>query len=340
MLFPLIRRPHDFELTDAEGLREALMDRIRNEIRLAGQPQPLLILLRPRYEDQFDLDRLSRADANLDAGATWKKLRGEHEVLRTFAVFSVARDDQDEAVERAAMLFEIIKGKPERYWMAILPYSVDTEKGVARVDAPWEQSEGDTADASLLWPMLQALVDPPATAIAAKVGPPTAPEPEIHAAFGELPENVPPIDSPLRIAELTGTLAAKDLVEGQINGAVAVRLVGRSWEMFVFGDDQPAPIDDMVRYIANKREPVAEAVALVQIVLADSPKGQIPTIEIIGEHGGERIWSRAPIVISPTGRRQLASISWSAVVPVDGDGWLGVDPLVEFDLGPLGAAEA
>lgn len=95
----------------------------------------------------------------------------------------------------------------------------------------------------------------------------------------------------------------------------------------------------MVRYIANKREPAAEGVAIAMIAIMPQDSTPVPFVQVIGEMDGKFVETRGLIEFpeGPAGPKRLREIRWWDPKPVpEGGMWLGVDPHVNFELGPLG----
>lgn len=58
-----------------------------------------------------------------------------------------------------------------------------------------------------------------------------------------------------KLVELAVQLAVNDLLTGAVKGTVVVGYADRVWEMWVLEGEMPAELEDMIRYIANKRQP-------------------------------------------------------------------------------------
>jgi hypothetical protein len=172
--------------------------------------------------------------------------------------------------------------------------------------------------------------------------PPRTTQPDIQVAMDTLPPTAPAPTTAKLMVELAAQLAVGDLLKGAVKGTVVVRYSQRVWEMWVLGDDMPTELEDMVRYIANKREPPAEGVAIAMIAIMPQDVPPVPFIQVIGEMDGKFVETRAPIDFpeGPAGPKRLREIRWWDAKPVpEGGMWLGVDPMVLFDLGPLAVGE-
>ena len=162
-------------------------------------------------------------------------------------------------------------------------------------------------------------------------------------AFDDLPEGMPAPANARQMVELAAQLAVNDLLTAEVKGTVVVRVAARSWEMWVLNGPLPTSLEDMIRYIANSREPAADGVALAHIAIRPQDEPPVPGVQVIGELGGMfcETWGRLEFPEGPTGPKQVPRIEWWDHKPVPERGmWLGVDPMVMFELGPLSAAEA
>ena len=53
MAISLVRQPHSIDVNDADAVREWLMDRVRDDVRLKGCPQPHIHLIGDGFEERF-----------------------------------------------------------------------------------------------------------------------------------------------------------------------------------------------------------------------------------------------------------------------------------------------
>jgi hypothetical protein len=334
--FTLARRNIDVDTQDAEQTRTWLMARIREEVRLKGEPHPRLILLFADHEEVFDLDAMAKKDRGASGGATFQALRSRPGVRRRFVVLRMQTTDHESKEHDFALLFEELDGPgaKRRWWMAMLEFTTDPVTGLGNPAPEWQRSNGETDDPRHLFPFLHEFVAPPPDARAAAFDPP--PEmvrPDIKFAFGELPPGAPVPADAKQLVEFAFHLAARELLTGAVKGTVIVRLADRSWEQWVVGDDVPTSNEDMARYIANVREPVADGVAMVIVAIRPNDEPPQPGIQVVGEMGGywAELWGPIEFPQGAAGPKVVTRLAWWDPKPVPAAGmFLHVRPKIDF----------
>lgn len=340
MALSLVRAAHSVDVYDASATRDWLKDRIRQEIRLKGQPHPKILLIGDGHEEWLDLDAMAKQDRGADIGATFQLLKGRpHE--RRFIVLQLAVEDDAGAEHWLALLFEEIATPDEalRWWVALQEYRMDPVTELGHPIGEWQDSPFETSNPADLMPYLRGVVAPPPGARPATVLAPQARQPDIQAAFGELPPDVAPPADARAMTELVASFAVNDLLTGAIKGVVVFRIAGRAWEAWLLGDDQPAELEDMVRYAANRRAPPADGIGIAMAAVRPQDDPPVPGLQIIGELGGRFVEAWAPLVFTggPADPKRIDAVLWHDPRPVpEGGMWLGVDPVVLFELGMLG----
>jgi len=344
MPITLERHPIPVDVHDIDGVRAWLMDRIRTEVKLKGQPYPKIFLLADGYEETFDLNAMAASQPEADAAATFQALRARPLILRRFLLVRLDAEESKTGREvRFAQLIEEVDGalpSDRRWWTATLPFEMDATTSVGIPSERWMQSGGESDDPALLGPALEPLVVPRPGAQSARFLPPRPAQPDVHAAFGELREHVPPPTDARQMVELATALAAGSLLSGALQGTLVVRICGRSWEQWLLGDELPTDLDSMVRYIANARPPAAEGIALLQVAIRPQDEPPVPGLQVVGELGGKLYETWAPLEFpeGPAGPKRISRVMSRGPRPVpEGGLWLGVDPMVNFELGPMGA---
>lgn len=205
-------------------------------MKLRGQPIPKFFLLADGYEETLELPTTIHADRDASMGATFQLLKRRPNIARQFVLLRMdARDGEQERTH--ALLFEELDS-PRRWWMS-----------------------------THLFPFLRAFVEPPPGSRPAHILPPRLAQPDIAVAMDALPAAAPTPTNARMMTELIAQLAVDDLLTSAVKGTVVVRYAQRVWEMWVLGEDMPAELEDMVRYIANKRAPPAEGVGVAMIAI-------------------------------------------------------------------------
>ncbi|MEQ1504302.1 MAG: hypothetical protein ABMB14_18825 [Myxococcota bacterium] len=334
--FTLARWNIDVDTKDAAEPRTWLMERVRQEVKLKGEPHPKLILLFTDHEEVFDLDAMAKKDRGASGGATFQALRSRPGIRRRFVVLRMETTDDEGKDHVFAMLFEELdaaEGK-RRWWMALLPFTTDPVTGLGNPDADWQPCSGETDDPRQLPAFLHEYVAPPADARPAAFDPPPAMlQPDIKFAFGELPPGAPVPTNPKQLVEFAFHLAARELLTGAVQGTVIVRIADRSWEQWIVGNDVPTSNEDMARYIANVREPVADGIAMVIVAIRPNDEPPQPGIQVVGEMGGywAELWGPIEFPQGPAGPKQVTRLSWWDPKPVPAAGmFLHVRPKIEF----------
>ncbi|MEQ1505574.1 MAG: hypothetical protein ABMB14_25295 [Myxococcota bacterium] len=327
----LVRRPGvDVNFRDPAASRAWITEHVRQEIKVRGQPLPKVYLLGADFVETLDLSAMSRQDAGAHVGMTFQLVRRRNNVERCFLVLGLQGTDPAGIVHTWAVVFEELDtADGRRWWLAMLEYETDSATALGVPKGPWQQPGADTDNPTALPPFLIEVAAPPPGSRAADVR--DAADtwmPDIRFAFGEVPPTAPiPTDAKLMVEFAAALGAVDELLSGKLQGAIVVRIAGRSWEQWVLGDDLPADIHEMIRWIANHRLPAADGVALAQIAVRPSDEPPVAGMQVIGEMGGMFVETWAPIVFSegPAGPKQIPTIHWWPARPCQREvQWLGV----------------
>ena len=92
MSVPLQRHPFSADVNDADEVRVALMDEIRTELRLRGEPHPRVYLVGDGYVDTLDLHRVATTEPDAHLGATLALVRTLVGVEHTFVLVQLHAD--------------------------------------------------------------------------------------------------------------------------------------------------------------------------------------------------------------------------------------------------------
>jgi hypothetical protein len=223
-----------------------------------------------------------------------------------------------------------------RWWATHMLYTTDP---VTKLGVPeqWKDVPETATDAELP-PFLRELVIVGPGARAARVLPPQPATPSFKAGFGELHASLPTPTDIEGYMQATMGLFAVDLLAGRLSGTAIVRFSERLWEAWVLDGPLPASLEDMLRYLANNRGPVADAIALIQTAIRPEDEPPVPGIQVVAEHAGltSELWG--PIEFLDDGNKRIPQVHMRTPQPVAPGGmWLGVDPVVTFDLTGFGA---
>lgn len=333
MPVPLIRRPHDQDAYDVDTLRQWMLDRVRGQVRLGGQAKPCIHLVADGHELTLDLDAVSRDHPGASIGATWVLVRQRSGYKHAFLVAGLRGESEEGEVATAALVVQEHGG---RLWIATLPYTRDVATGLGHPEE-WQLAEGRGVPDMLLDLLLPAPGSHPAQVIE-----PRAPVADIQAAFGALPDEAPLPESAEQLSVLVARMVVPSILREGLRGTVVLRFVGREWEWWVLGNDQPVELDEMIRAICH-REPQADAVALVIVALFEAVEPHQPGIQMIVEGHGARHerWVLLELESGSDGpRRAGQELNRSRPLPREGHRWLGEAPTFDIELFPLGMGEA
>ena len=332
----LVRRRSDLDVYDLDAVRRAMLGEVELDLRLRGEPIPRIVLLGDGFRETLMLTELSQRAPDAHSGATFRMLAARDGVEHRFLIARLQFEDGEGRARKAAVVICEHPGEDEENerLLAILQYEQDPVSHLGVLAPQWQI--GDTASLAHLYAPMRAFVEADPGARPGLVVPSGPPEPNIRMTFGELHDHVPLPEDPLKLAHLALSLSVEHILREGPDGPQVLRLRGRSWEVWLLGPELPTDLDDMVRVVAH-REPAADAVAVLQIVLYPGSGPPRPGIQVLAELGGQRGELFAFLELSDglRGPKQLGRVVGRPnKPPAEGEGWLGVAPLVFFELGP------
>jgi len=332
MAIQLVRRPgvDGVDLADAAASRAWVRGHVRDQVMVKGQPHPKVYLLGDGFMETFDLDAMAKSDPGADLGRTFQLLRRRANLQRCFLVLGAKGVDADGVEHTWAVIFEEVDvADGRRWWMAMLEYDIDPTSGLGRPFGDWQNPPVDIHNPAELPPFLALVAAPPPGSRPAGIRDASDTwQPDIRFAFGDLPDTQqPPVDAKGMVELVTSLGVVSELLTGAVVGTVVVRITGRSWEQWVLGDDMPAPLVEMIRWIANHRLPAAEAVALALVAIKPQDTPPVPGIQMAAEKDGLFVQTWSPMVFpdGPSGRKEVPLTEWwpARAVP-QAQRWIGV----------------
>ncbi len=332
---PLRRRRSDLDATDPDAVRNAIVGEVQNELILAGEPRPRIVLVGDEFTETLDLTTVSRSDPGADIGATFQALGERPGVEHRFLIFRL-QFSNGPAQHQAAMVVHV---HDDDLLGAILLYTNDPRTGLGQHDSTWRI--GDREGLGPFWQAVQPLVEPAPGGRPANVVPARRAMPELFACFGEIPPDRPLPANVQQLADLAGLLSRDRILAEGLKGPQVMRFAGRAWEAYLLGDDLPSDLDDMVRYLCA-RDPKADGVALIQLALFPGEGPPQPGIQIVAEQADKRfeLFGFLEFPEGPSGKKLLGRVVGREVLhPGEGAGWLGVDVDLGWELIPLGGVE-
>ena len=332
---PLRRRRSDLDATDPEAVRDAILTEVQNEIILAGEPRPRIVLIGDEFTETLDLTTVAKTDPGADLGATFQVLGERPGVEHRFLIFRLQFSD-GRRDHQAAMVVHVYE---DELLGAILMYQTDPRTGLGQPEPAWRV--GDREGLGPFWPTVQPLVEPAPGSRPANLVPAGRPAPEMGACFGELPPDRPLPEGANQLADLAGLISRDRILREGLDGPQVVRFAGRAWEAYLLGPELPSDLDDMIRYLCA-RDPKADGVALLQLALFPGDGPPQPGLQVVAEQAGKRfeMFGFLEFPEGPAGPKQIGRIVGREVQhPGEGEGWLGVDVDLGWELIPLGGVE-
>lgn len=308
-------------------LREWAMKRVDEDLgRLSALPRRIR-LFRGHTQEIATLPHPMAPELAPGTGATLRALRTGRRAERALV-------EGWSATEPGAGVVWIVEEEEDGgFWTAARPF--ERRPGMLGVwTGPWTEERGAED------PILRALsrADEPAIPLGA---PKPLPEPEIGMFFGELPPSETPPDSAEAVCQRVGIQYEAKLFTEPLEEDEARLTVfrGHQWETWVLKGKFPMGLDDTIRAIAARGEtPGSLGLTRTQIIYFE---GEVyRALTTTGEAAGRRI-TRA--LLSRVGAD--GAVLGHRIVQHDHgapghDGWIGVEPVSEFSLFTLNAAEA
>ncbi|GEM_PF-1970167 len=328
-MMPLVPTRHPLDGTnalDADAVRTWFQDHLDRVVHLEGQPTPSLHLFFDGHREELDLVAALAQDPGVDPAATYAAQAARLEVRCAVLVAILERDDGERAA--LAVSVEHLGGEPSSWWATWRGFTMSSD-GIGTFTSGWEGMAGDGPIPA----PFDALVVRAPGARAAALLPGRMPEPDLRAAFIELEPDARLPTTALEMTEFAAASTMPTVEREGLDHARIFRLRGRSCELWeVRGGELPSSIDDLVRYVCQMGEP-AEAVALVVATVFEEDGEPLKAVRIRAEQGdglAERIFTfRVP----PGADRHVASKThWREGSRDAQRGWLGVDPLVSWEL--------
>ncbi len=332
---PLRRRRSDLDAADPAAVREAILSEVQNEIVLAGEPRPRIVLVGDEFTETLDLTTVARTDPGADIGATFQLLAERPGVEHQLLVFRLQFTD-GKRDHQAAMVVHVHE---DELLGAILLYQSDPRTGLGQPEPAWRV--GDRDGLGPFWRAVQPLVEPAPGGRPALVVQAGRPTPELRACFGELPPDGPLPETAHQLADLAGLISRDRILAEGLDGPQIVRFAERAWEAYLLGPEPPTDVDDVIRYLCA-REPKADGVALLQLALFPGEGPPQPGLQIVAEQAGRRfeLFCFLEFPDGPKGPRRLGRVVGREVLhPGEGEGWLGVEVDLGWELKPLDGVE-
>ncbi len=311
---------------DDDGVRTWFQDHLDRVIHLQGQPTASLHLLFDGHREVLDLGRALDRDPDFDPAATYAELVVRPAVRAVVMVAMLVRGDGERAA--VAMSQDRYRGEPSTWWAAWRGYEM-TQGCIGRFTSDWEHAVGEGVPPE----PFGSLVTPSPGATPATVLPGKMPEPDLRAAFIDLDPDARLPTTALEMTELAAASTMPTVVREGLDHARIFRLRGRACEIWeIRGKELPSSIDDLVRYVCQMGEP-ADAVALVVATVFEEDGEPLEAVQIRAELGDGAADRYFTFRLPPGGTRAVISKThWQERARDPQRGWLGVDPLVSWEL--------
>lgn len=328
-----------------DAARDYIRNRVESELKIRGEPRPILAVVWSDYADVLDLTAASRNDPGASPGQTLRVLAGNAGGAQTFLVVG-ARLQRDDGVARrfALVVHRYRVDEQDMAWVGWLPFERDGGGG-AKVEQDWEIFEAPV-EADGMDPMMQALLCPGPDERAWTVLPPIAGPIPVTARIGRLDEDMPLPGTARDLTDLVAALTVVGLVGGEVHGLCVVRTAGRDHEFWALDTGRfPASIDEIVRALVNREAEPPDGVGIAQLACFNDEESDSPEygVQIIVEQGGARAERRIYLKEAPgVGVEPTFVSDRIRDLPLeDGRGWIGVDSPLDLSPAPLaGVPEA
>jgi hypothetical protein len=334
---PIRRGPDGMATHDPSAVQAAILQRAETEITSTGALAERLVLVCDHHLEELDLAAMRAANPRGGALPTLAALAGRPGVnVRLLTGQHRAPDG-----ECTAFVLGILDGDPEgRFWLAQRQFRVLGGRIGSR--GPWNVSDG------IAWggdwhelPRHLAVPRQPWTWGAAV----PVPMPTVHCAFRTLPASAELPRTAEQMAAAAAALKEHEAWTQGLDGLQVFLFRGREVEHFVIRGEIPFGTDDLCRALAARGEPPDGLCTMEIGTFHDRELDEILRAVITtGETDGKRYKRILAMNWNPGARPDdpCAQMRYWGSVPEDvaGKGWIGVAPVTELDLFPLGAGDA
>lgn len=318
---------------DTDAVRAWLAKWTEREVGGQGQPSPAIHILCDRHREVLELHPLAQ-EPDFDVAATYRAVLARKDVVRALVVGNLEREDGP----RAAVILQFEESEDEVHWWAMWRGFVATPDGLGSFTHDWEGVEGEgEAEAPFNLFLLPAPGAKPCAMLLARM-----PEPDMRALMDDLPPQYPLPVNAMQMTEFASASTMPTVLKEGLDHARIFRLRGRAFEMWlVKGDYLPSSMDDLLRYISGRGEP-AQAVALAIAGEYVEDGQRLKAVHIRAEMAGRRAERIFTFKLPPGAQKHVPSKThWRELGGVpEGAGWIGVDPMVRWDLFVKGAVGA
>ncbi len=328
-----VRLPLDCDPFDIDEIRTSLLNHLDEAIPVEGQPRPALHVFCTGHREVLEIHPLAR-EPGFDLGATWRAVAARGDVAN--AVVVAGAQVGDGRLAAIVMGVEWDDGTITSWWACLRGYALSPE-GIGTLTDPWQGLRGDgeppapfatftrLVPGAQAWPLLPA----------------KPPRPDLRAQLGEMPETA---RVPATALEMTDFVAASTMPEVEQRGidhARIFRLRGRSVEVWeVRGGHLPSSMDDLIRAVCQRGAP-ADAVGIAIATVFEQDGERLHALDITAEVAGKRAQRIFTFHKPPGATKEVPSKThWREFGEVkEGKGWLGVDPMVDWELAVVGMEE-
>ena len=328
-----VRLPLDCDPFDLDEIQQTMLSHLDEAIPVEGQPTPALHAYFSGHREVLAISPLASLPG-FDLAATWQAIAARPGVADVILVAGASFGDGRLAA--IVMGVERERGEISSWWAAIRGYEMSPQ-GIGKLTNPWEGLRGDglppnpfstfttAAPGASAWPLLPA--KPPA--------------PDMQAMLATIPDGQRLPTTALEMTEFVAASTMPTVEKKGIDHARVIRLRGREVEIWeIRGAHLPSSFDDLIRAICQRGES-ADAVGVAIATIFEQEGQRLHALEITAEIDNKRAQRIFTFHKPPGATKEVPSKThWRELGPVkEGGAWLGVDPMVEWELGVIGVGE-
>lgn len=321
-----VRRPLDgLNPYDVEAIRKYACIRLHDDVLRRGTVTPRLLLLHDDHIAEIDLDHAAGGDP-----------------LATFMALAT-----DTLIEQRMLLCSFPAGpgawialacgagndEERSFWVIYRPFTM-LPGGMGSAESSWQLSWGNQLTG--VPDMFSFLARPGGAWSVLPAVPP--PLPKISYRRQDVPKGaIVPTDAIATVnaaADVNETVAWKK----QVEGVMIMVFRQKTLDSYHVVGEIPCGLDDLVRAACAKGE-TPSAVATMKLDLFAHRGVTTRAVKTMGEAGGMRMERILGLMYEPGDKpNSPTNLQFFACnpTPVGSDGWIGVEPITDIDLYPLG----
>jgi len=338
--FGLEQRPlHDLDLSDTPTVRDWIMFHAERRISMFGTQHPTVRFLSSGLQETGDLQALVEAGQPDSAlAAIFHQLAARPGVIRRFREGEVLVKDELGMPRRAVGVLEYLPGDDGYSWWLAYRFVATGDGGVGVPVGDWIQREGVGLEA-LGRPFRGWLDSGDQEALAYRQTPEIRPPQPGDFTVSIATWDTSTLGDAVAVADLIGQHTDGEILARGLDHHIVFVVLDGAVERWDLHGRPPCSMDDLIRNITG----VADywAVGLLQPDTAVVEGVERKAVAIYVEMAGRRAKRILPVTFMPDGtlRGLGVALSDEGTVP-EGEGWIGVEPSVDLNLGRVRSAQS